>query len=113
MDWRDSWRQALDLYDSLIAAEWTFIPRFREFVVMLSNSDACSGLYAYTSHEELIISPYTRWPDWNEGRCVEILPHSDGTVTVTYRSDLRKMIEKRVGNMEDLRDFVLKVTASL
>jgi hypothetical protein len=78
----ESWTAALTLYDSLIEAGWQHIPRFRELVRALSTSQEASDLTAVTSHETLILSPYTRYPDWFEGRHVRVHPLTDGTIRI-------------------------------
>ncbi len=40
--------------------------------------DARTGLYAITSMTTLLISPYSRYPDWFDGRHVKIEPHING-----------------------------------
>ena len=65
-----SWSHALAVYDSLDGSGWRHIPAFRSLVVALSTAPEASGLTAVTSHETLIVSPYTRYPDWFEGRHV-------------------------------------------
>jgi hypothetical protein len=78
----DSWKEAVALYDSLIESGWQHIRPFRELVQALANSGEASGLTALTSHETLIISPYTRYPDWFEGRHVRVHPLKDGTIRI-------------------------------
>jgi hypothetical protein len=75
-----SWAQALALYDSLMEHGWRHIPAFRQLVSDLSSCAEASGLTAVTSHETLIVSPYTRYPDWFEGRHVRVHPLVDGNV---------------------------------
>jgi hypothetical protein len=78
----DSWTEALALYDRLVEAGWQHIRPFRQLVSELSLSDEASGLTAVTSHETLIVSPYTRYPDWFEGRHVRVLPLTNGTIRI-------------------------------
>jgi hypothetical protein len=77
-----SWAKALAVYDWLIENGWPHIPAFRALVVEISRLDETSGLTAVTSHETLIVSPYTAYPDWLEGRHVRLHPLRDGTVRV-------------------------------
>jgi hypothetical protein len=79
---RIRWTRAIALYDSLIEAGWHHIRPFRELVRALGNSAEALGLTAVTSHETLIVSPYTRYPDWFEGRHVRVHPLKDGTIRV-------------------------------
>jgi len=78
----ESWTETLALYDRLVDVGWRHIPPFREVVRALSTSEEASGLTAVTSHETLILSPYTRYPDWFEGRHVRVHPLSDGTIRI-------------------------------
>jgi len=78
----ESWIRALTLYDGLVEAGWKHILPFRELARALSTSKEASGLTAVTSHETLILSPYTRYPDWFEGRHVRVHPMTDGTIRI-------------------------------
>lgn len=78
----ESWTVTLAHYDSLIDAGWRHIPTFRELVRALSECDEVYGLTAVTSHETLMLSPYTRYPDWFEGRHVRVHPLIDGSVRI-------------------------------
>jgi hypothetical protein len=78
----DSWRGALALYDSLVGPQWQHIRRFRELVAAIGRCSEASGLTAVTSHETLMISPYTCYPDWFDGRHVRLHPMPNGTVRV-------------------------------
>ena len=77
-----SWEKALALYDSLVEPGWRHIPPFRELVSELSRCAEAAGLTAVTSHETLIVSPYTCYPDWFEGRHVRVHPLVDGSVRI-------------------------------
>jgi hypothetical protein len=77
-----SWVHALARYDSLVEHGWRHIPLFRELVAELSRCSEASGLTAVMSHETLIVSPYTRYPDWFEGRHVRVHPLVDGSVRI-------------------------------
>jgi hypothetical protein len=83
----DSWSKALSLYDSLSGSGWSHIPAFRSLVYAIATADEARGLTAITSHEVLTISPHTRYPDWFEGRRVQLHPLSDGNVRVVKYSD--------------------------
>ena len=78
----DSWKKALALYDSLMEHGWQHIPPFRDLVCALSRSEEAAGLTAVTSHETLIVSPYTRYPDWFYGRQVRVHPLVNGTIRI-------------------------------
>jgi hypothetical protein len=78
----DNWTEALALYDRLVESGWRHIPPFRELVRALSLSEEAAGLTAVTSHETLIVSPYTRYPDWFEGRHIRVHPLTDGTIRI-------------------------------
>jgi len=83
----DSWRNALAFYDSLSGADWSHIPAFRTLVAQIASSEGVRGLTAITSHETLTVSPYTRYPDWFDGRRVQLHPPADGTVRITKYSE--------------------------
>src|SRR4051812_35134781 len=77
-----SWAHAIARYDSLVEYGWHHIPPFRALVSELSKCAEASGLMAVTSHETSIVSPYTRYPDWFEGRHVRVHPLADGSVRI-------------------------------
>ena len=79
----ESWERALALYDSLSGENWRYIPAFRGLVAVLAESKEAAGLTAVTSHATLIVSPYTTYPDWFDGRHVELHPLSDGMVRLS------------------------------
>ena len=81
----ESWAHALALYDQLAEAGWAHIPAFRRMVAELSTTPAAARLTAITSHEVLTISPYTRYPDWFEGRHIRLEPFADGRVRIDFR----------------------------
>lgn len=81
------WDRALSFYDSLSGPQWAHIPPFRALVYAIAASEHARHLTAITSHEVLTISPYTRYPDWFDGRHVQLYPLPDGTVRVVKRSD--------------------------
>lgn len=83
----DSWSNALAFYDSLSGPGWSHIPAFRNLVALVANSESAQGLTAITSHETLTVSPYTRYPDWFDGRRVQLHPLADGTVRITRYSE--------------------------
>src|SRR5689334_16071274 len=68
------WSSALSTYDRLAAHHWKHIPPFRELVAWISGTREAFGLTAFTSHETLIVSPYSRYPDWFYGRGVRLHP---------------------------------------
>ena len=80
--WEDTWLAALALYDSLIGHGWHHIKAFRELVATLGRCEEARGLTAVTSHETLLISPYTRYPDWFDGRHIRVHPLRDGSVRI-------------------------------
>jgi hypothetical protein len=83
----NSWDKALSFYGTLSGSGWAHIPAFRALVSALANSGQARGLTAITSHEVLTISPYTRYPDWFEGRRVQLQPRVDGTVRIVKYSE--------------------------
>jgi hypothetical protein len=82
-----SWQAALTLYDSLIDSGWEHISAFRALVGFIADSPEATGLTAITSHETLTISPYSVYPDWFEGRRVQLHPLADGRVRVDRYSE--------------------------
>lgn len=110
-----SWGEALALYDSLDGAAWRHIPEFRKLVAKISGSPAASGLTAITSHETLIISPYTQYPDWFEGRHLRLHPLRDGRVRIDRfpeRFD-RRPAETWTLPLEEAREKVADLLAEL
>jgi hypothetical protein len=77
-----SWGEALSRYDSLDGPAWRHIPAFRALVAAIGCSPEASGLTAITSHESLTVSPYTRYPDWFEGRHLRLHPLADGRIRI-------------------------------
>ena len=82
-----SWQDALRRYDSLVGPGWEHIPAFRALVLDLGSCAEAAGLTAVTSMDELLISPYTRSPDWYEGRHVRLRPLKDGGVRIDWRPE--------------------------
>jgi hypothetical protein len=72
----------LDLYQSLIDSGWDFIIPFREFVKRVGVSREAAGLTVYTSHETLIFSPYSTYPDWLKEPRVLVRPLKNGQIEV-------------------------------
>ena len=110
-----SWDEALALYDSLVGPKWQHIPRFRDLVALIAISPAASGLTAVTSHETLIVSPYTRHPDWFEGRHVRVHPLADGTIRVERHPERpdRSRAENWTLSPEDARHKILELMTGL
>jgi hypothetical protein len=86
----NTWDKALSFYDTLSGPGWAHMPAFRALVFAVANSEEARGLTAITSHEILTISPYTRYPDWFEGRRIQLHPRADGTVHIVKYSDRAK-----------------------
>jgi hypothetical protein len=110
-----SWDEALSLYDSLLGPAWRHIPGFRRLVELLGRSPEASGLTAVTSHETLIVSPYTRYPDWFEGRHLRLHPLADGRVRIDRypeRFDPRPAETWTVA-LEEAREKILELVVDL
>lgn len=84
-----SWHDVLSFYDSLTGPRWNHIRAFRELIAELSSSIIAAGLTAVTSHEVLTLSPYTRYPDWFQGRRIQLHPLADGHVRIVKYSGWR------------------------
>jgi hypothetical protein len=52
----------------------------------LAHSPQVTGLFAITSMVDLIISPYSTYPDWFDGRHLALKPTSDNIAILFYRS---------------------------
>jgi len=111
----DSWRQVIAMYDSLVDPQWQYIRRFRDLIAAIGRSAEATGLTAVTSHETLMISPYTRYPDWFEGRHLRLHPMSDGTVRVhKFPGQFdRHPAETWTVSLAEAEDFVRKRLADL
>ena len=83
----ESWIKALALYDALREPHWNHIRPFRDLVSEVGRSAEAAGLTAVTSHETLLVSPYTRYPDWFEGRHVRLHPLPNGQVQISRYSE--------------------------
>ena len=81
---RQTWDDAIARYDEFAGSGWEWILPFRELVAALRADESTHGLFAVTSHAMLMVSPYSRHPDWCEGRRVTATPNRDGTVHVQY-----------------------------
>lgn len=79
----DSWNKTLLFYASLTGIDWQHTPEFRELVSRIVASPQARGLTAITFHETLTVSPYTRYPDWLDGRRLELYRLADGRIRVT------------------------------
>jgi len=110
-----SWRTALAFYDSLAGPNWAHIPGFRKLLWTVSRSPSAAGLTAVTSHETLIVSPYSRYPDWFEGRHLRLHPLTDGSVRIDNcpeRFD-RRPAETWTVSLEAAADQTLRLIAEL
>jgi hypothetical protein len=110
-----SWSEALALYASLEGPAWQHIPAFRQLVAAISAASVASGLTAVASHETLTISPYTRYPDWFEGRHVRLHPLADGRVRIDRfpkRFD-RRPAETWTLSLEETRERIIGLLADL
>jgi hypothetical protein len=88
---------------------------FRDLVAKISASPQTAGLTAVTSHETLLISPYTRYPDWFDGRHVRVTPLQDGRVQIARhpgQSNLGRAEVRRLP-VEQALDTVLTFIAEL
>lgn len=76
--WDQSWQKALALYRSFDRPSLAYLRRFEDIVAQLASSKEVRGLYAITSHETLIITPYS-YPDFMNKRrvCASPLPTDD------------------------------------
>lgn len=83
----NSWDKALSFYDTLTGPGWAHIPAFRALVSALATAQEARGLTAITSHEVLTISPYSRYPDWFDGRRLQLHPRADETVRIVKYSE--------------------------
>jgi hypothetical protein len=109
----NSWEKALSFYDNLTGAGWAHIPAFRALVSAIATSQEAGGLTAVTSHEVLTISPYTRYPDWFEGRRLQLHPKPDETVRIVKYSERKvetwtlpfsEALAKAIALLPDLKD---------
>jgi hypothetical protein len=111
----ESWRQVLSLYDDLDGPSWKHIKSFRELVAKLGSSPQASGLTAVKSHETLLISPYSQYPDWFEGRNLRVIPRPDGQVEVIRshgRFDSRPS-ENWILGIDDACETILRLMEGL
>ena len=92
-----SWAKTLELYDSLLKNGWPHVPGFRNLVATLASSQEAWGLTAFTSHETLIVSPYTRYPDKLDERHVSVHTLSDGTVRIEKIPAVLTVISAKCG----------------
>jgi hypothetical protein len=109
------WLDALQFYDGLQADGWPHIAAFRELVAQISVSPTAVGLTAVASHEVLLISPYTRYPDWFDGRHVKLHPLTDGTVRLERYADVHgpQASEIETVPIKDALPTVLRILARL
>lgn len=82
--WDEAWEFALRRLDDLCTTAFPFLVPMRNLVAQLQTADDLRGLFAITSHATLIISPYSHYPDWFNGRRVVIEAKSANIVRVTY-----------------------------
>ena len=111
----DSWSAALSFYDSLAGPAWNHIADFRKLVASIAASSEASGLTAVTSHETLTLSPYTRYPDWFEGRHLRLHPLPSGAVRIDRcpeRLD-RRPAETWTLPLEQAREQILQLLTEL
>lgn len=82
--WDEAWDAALQRYDDLAKNDFAFLIPMRSLVTQLRTAEDLRGLFAITSHATLIISPYSCYPDWFEGRRVVVEAISERKVRATY-----------------------------
>jgi hypothetical protein len=111
----ESWSRALAFYDALEGPQWEHIRLFRDLVAELARSTEAAGLTAVTSHETLTVSPYTRYPDWFEGRHVRLHPLSNGQVQISQYPERfdRRPAESSTLSLDEARAKALSLLAEL
>jgi hypothetical protein len=111
----DSWSAALSFYDSLTGPGWGHISAFRKLVATIGGSAEASGLTAVTSHETLTLSPYTRYPDWFEGRHLRLHPLPSGAVRIDRYPERfdRRPAETWTVPVDQARDQILLLLTEL
>ena len=111
----ESWSHALALYDSLQRPHWQHIRAFRDLVAELAQSVEAAGLTAVTSHATLIVSPYTCYPDWFDGRLVRLDPLFNGQVEISRHLDglNRRPVESWTLSIVDARPRALALFLEL
>lgn len=110
-----SWSHALAVYDSLVSHGWRHVVEFRNLVFEISRSEEASGLTAFTSHETLIVSPYTLTPDAFDGRHLRLHPLTDGQVRIDNYPELfaRHQVETWTVPLQEARTKALSLLANL
>jgi len=110
----DSWSDALARYDKLVGAGWQHISDFRNLVSAIGRSPEAAGLIAITSHDTLMLSPYTRYPDWFDGRHIRVHPLPNGHVRVTkYPEFPQRPAETWTVSVAEAQDLILRLIADL
>lgn len=83
--WDETWRAAHQWYKEL-ATDSTNSLRMSELVEKLLASPDLAGLFAHTTAATLVISPYSVYPDWAEGRRISLQARGQDIVRVELNS---------------------------
>lgn len=112
---RESWDVALEFYRTLTnhGPQWSHIPRFSEFVSDLSQYDEIKWLHAVTSHENLIVSPFSSGSDVLVGRRVVLHPTVNGDIEIScYLHGAISTVEYKCEKMSECLPIVLRMIRS-
>jgi hypothetical protein len=98
---RESWTYALRHYASLAQTEfaWEGIGAYRQLVAQVAESTYSERLYALRSHDFLVISPASGWPQRASRSSVTVRPSSDGLVRLV-------LYKKRKGEPKVVEEVV-------
>ncbi len=109
------WDRALERYDDLIRDGWLHLAPMRQLIFELQVAEETRGLTAVTSMDRLLLSPYTCYPDWFEGRHVLIAPLWSGKVQVSWHPERFCAPPTKVWLFEfpDVHARVLRLAAEL
>ena len=69
--WDESWQLALSRYEARVADGFHRLNCLLRVVRQLHSAQEIRGLFAITSHDDLLISPYSCYPDWFNGRRID------------------------------------------
>ena len=101
--WESTWCYAIEHYAKL---NGDTMSRMHRIVSELAESPKVTGLFAITSMVDLVISPYSTYPDWFDGRHLTLKPSSHNIAILFYRSGTDPSPQTCNASFDDAADLI-------
>ena len=79
--WDETWNAAYGWYSELASGSVNSM-KMKNLVEKLMSAPDLAGLFAHTTAASLVISPYSIYPDWAEGRRISLQARGENVVRV-------------------------------